>query len=130
MGRCTHLTIEEREEIMVLRRQGLGVRAIARALGRSPSTVSRELARNSCKRFYRASSAQRRSEGRGAACRSPRIPDDPALHAAVREAILEEMAAPSSASSAIGTQKGRSRVLPISSLRSWGCVRLVFLCWA
>ena len=88
MGRYTHLTIGEREEIMVLRRQGLGVRAIARALGRSPSTVSRELARNSCKRFYRASTAQARYEGRRASCVRPRRLSDPGLAALVQARIL------------------------------------------
>jgi DNA-binding NarL/FixJ family response regulator len=43
--RVRGLRFTEREEIAVLRAQGLGVRAIARVLGRSPSTVSRELRR-------------------------------------------------------------------------------------
>src|ERR1700730_11980723 len=42
-----YLSLAEREEIAVGRAAGLGVRAIAAALGRSPSTVCRELARNS-----------------------------------------------------------------------------------
>ena len=64
MGRYSHLTIEEREDVMCLRRQGKGVSEIARSIGRDKSTVSRELARNSCARFYRASTAQRRYEAR------------------------------------------------------------------
>ena len=106
MGRYRHLTIEEREEIMCLRRQGAGVRAIARAIGRSPSTVSRELARNSCKRFYRASSAQRRSEGRRAACRRPRVLDAPALCAAVQEAILERRWSPEEVAGRLALELG------------------------
>lgn len=39
------LSFQEREEISCRRAGGEGVRAIARALGRSPSTVSRELRR-------------------------------------------------------------------------------------
>src|SRR4051794_13331815 len=42
-GRC--LSVAEREEIAVLRAARVGVREIARRLGRHPSTVSRELAR-------------------------------------------------------------------------------------
>ena len=38
---------DERYEIARLRDAGLGVRAVARAIGRDPGTVSRELARNS-----------------------------------------------------------------------------------
>lgn len=45
-GRC--LSLIERERIRDLRRAGESLRAIARALGRPASTVSRELARNSC----------------------------------------------------------------------------------
>jgi IS30 family transposase len=39
------LDFAEREEIALLRAEGLGVRAIARAIGRDPSTISRELRR-------------------------------------------------------------------------------------
>jgi IS30 family transposase len=41
-----YLSLLERQRIAALRRQGLGVRAIAEHLGRAPSTVSRELRRN------------------------------------------------------------------------------------
>jgi len=57
MGR-RYLRFEEREEIMRLQASGLGVRAIAREIGRHPSTVSRELKRAVGVRGYRASMAQ------------------------------------------------------------------------
>jgi IS30 family transposase len=48
MGACySHLSYRERLAIMDGRRNGLGVRAIARGLGRDASTVSRELRRGS-----------------------------------------------------------------------------------
>src|SRR5205807_7214877 len=57
-----YLSFPEREEIAILRARGCGVREIARQLGRSPSTISRELRRNaaSCGGYleYRASIAQ------------------------------------------------------------------------
>ena len=56
-GRC--LSFSEREQIAMSRAAGLSVPAIAAQLGRSPSTISRELRRNreaGC--GYRASSAQ------------------------------------------------------------------------
>jgi IS30 family transposase len=59
-----YLSLAEREEIAVGRAAGLGVRQIAAALARSPSTVSRELARNSGPRGYRATVAQARAEQR------------------------------------------------------------------
>ena len=54
-GRC--LCFSEREEIALARARGDSVRAIARRLGRSPSTVSRELRRNADRRGYRATTA-------------------------------------------------------------------------
>lgn len=41
-----HLNREERDQFPSLRADGLGYQAIARALGRSPSTISRELRPN------------------------------------------------------------------------------------
>ena len=46
MSGGTHLRLEERERLAVLRATGLGVRAIAGQLGRAASTISRELQRN------------------------------------------------------------------------------------
>ena len=61
-----YLSFAEREEIALLRAQDIGVREIARRLGRSPSTVSRELTRNAATRSgkldYRASVAQWKAE--------------------------------------------------------------------
>ena len=45
-----YLSFVEREEIALLHAQRLGVREIARLLGRSPSTISRELRRNAATR--------------------------------------------------------------------------------
>ena len=61
-----YLSFAEREEIGLLSVQDLGVREIARRIGRSPSTVSRELRRNAATRGglleYRPSVAQWKSE--------------------------------------------------------------------
>ena len=68
-----YLSFSEREEIALLRAQGFGVRAIAREISRSPSTVSRELRRNAATRGakleYRAGVAQWKAE---LAARRPR----------------------------------------------------------
>jgi|GEM_PF-2848397 len=56
LGRC--LTFAEREEIAIARARGHGIRQIAHGLGRSPSTISRELARNvEGTKGYRATTA-------------------------------------------------------------------------
>lgn len=61
-----YLSFAEREEIALLKAQQLGVREIARQLGRSPSTISRELRRNAATRGgtlkYRATVAQWKAE--------------------------------------------------------------------
>lgn len=61
-----YLSFAEREEIALLRARRLGVRAIAREIGRAPSTISRELRRNAATRGgrleYRASIAQWKAE--------------------------------------------------------------------
>jgi IS30 family transposase len=64
-----HLTIEERAAISFLRIQGASIRAIARAVGRNPSTVKRELDRNFTPnregtRSYYPHSSQKRYEAR------------------------------------------------------------------
>jgi IS30 family transposase len=66
-----YLSFAEREEIAILHAQQLGVREIARRIGRAPSTISRELRRNASTRSnelaYRATTAQWHAERR--ACR-------------------------------------------------------------
>ncbi|WP_203927651.1 IS30 family transposase [Virgisporangium ochraceum] len=61
-----YLSFTEREEIAVLKARNVGVREIARRLGRDPSTISRELRRNAATRGakldYRASVAQWKAE--------------------------------------------------------------------
>lgn len=57
----THLTSEEREEIRAALSAKMSIRAIARLLGRSPSTISREVARNRGRRYYKAIDADRRA---------------------------------------------------------------------
>ena len=69
-----YLSFVEREEIAVLRAQGCGVREMAVQLGRSPSTVSRELRRNAATRTgtldYRATTAQWHADRRA---RRPKV---------------------------------------------------------
>lgn len=61
-----YLSFAEREEIGLLQAQSFSVREIARRLGRSPSTISRELTRNAATRSgrleYLASVAQWKTE--------------------------------------------------------------------
>lgn len=58
------LTSEERYALSALRKQGLSQAAIARSLGRHPSTISREVKRNTLWDGYRPSSAGEKTRGR------------------------------------------------------------------
>lgn len=71
-----HLSREERYTISVLRRKGDSRASIASAIGRSVSTINRELSRNSTDEGgYRYEHAQKLAKRRStqASCRSPRI---------------------------------------------------------
>jgi IS30 family transposase len=86
-----YLSFAEREEIAMLRACGGGVREIARQLGRSPSTISRELRRNAATRSgafaYRATTAQWHADVRA---RRPK-PAKLAVNAALRGYVQERL---------------------------------------
>ena len=67
----THMSIEERETLSLGLAQGYSLRTMARVLGRAPSTVSRESARNARGHPYRAGTAQHLAAARA---RQPRRP--------------------------------------------------------
>lgn len=100
MGQYKHLSVEEREDIMVSRSHGKSISEIARRIGRSKSTVSREIRRNSFPvgpgpgACYRASTAQRKYGRRRLACVRPRKMDDPELASLVVRMIVDERWSP------------------------------------
>lgn len=57
----SHYTLEERKYLQKLLEEGYGVRQIARALGRAPSSVSREINRNKGRKGYHHWQAQRQA---------------------------------------------------------------------
>jgi IS30 family transposase len=73
------LSLAEREEIAAGAAGGLGVRQIARQLGRAPSAVSRELARNRVSVGYRAWAADRMAQLRRARPRPAKLVACPVL---------------------------------------------------
>jgi IS30 family transposase len=86
-----YLSEEERIRLADLRRAGLGVRAIAAELGRSPSTISRELDRNHDPSTgqYRPFTAHRLAAERRARPRTGKIVDDSELRAFVSERLKQ-----------------------------------------
>ena len=58
----THLSIAEREEISRMLAAGQSIRSIAHTIDRAPSTLSREIRKNTKRQaLYRAVKAQRRA---------------------------------------------------------------------
>jgi IS30 family transposase len=93
-----YLRFEEREEIALLRAQGVGVREIARRIGRAPSTVSRELRRNAATRGgkleYRASVAQWKAELLARRPKTAKLAADPRLREYVQDRLSGVIAQP------------------------------------
>jgi IS30 family transposase len=83
----THITQEERYQIYALKKAGINQSKISEIIGRSPSTVSRELKRNQGLRGYRPHQAQLKSSERRAV-NARRV--DSAIWAFAREKLLEE----------------------------------------
>lgn len=84
-----HLTMEERDRIAQMKHQGASQEDIARALDRSPSTISRELQRNGSGGEYFAGEAQRRAERRRRERPFRRKMDDPQIKQAVCRGLAQ-----------------------------------------
>jgi IS30 family transposase len=93
-----YLSFAEREEISVCRAQGLGVREIARRVGRAPSTISRELRRNAATRSggleYRATTAQWHAERAARRPKTAKLATNAALRSYVQDRLAGAVAAP------------------------------------
>ena len=86
-----YLSFGEREEIAILHAQDHSVRGIARGLGRSPSTISRELRRNAATRggdlTYRATTAQWHADRRARRPKTAKLAANDALRRYVQERL-------------------------------------------
>jgi IS30 family transposase len=86
-----YLSFAEREEIAVLKAQGCGVCQIARRVGRSPSTISRELRRNAATRGglleYRATTAQWHADRRARRPKVAKLAGNDALREYVQDRL-------------------------------------------
>lgn len=92
------LTFVEREETALENARGAGVRAIAHKLGRSPSTISREIRRNSATRSghfdYRATSAQWHADLAARRPKASKLAGNPALRDYVQDRLAGLIATP------------------------------------
>jgi IS30 family transposase len=81
-----YLSLIEREQLRDYRRSGLSIRSIAEAMGRSPSTISRELRRNTVsERGYMPHTAHRLSVERRRRPRCPKLLGNDKLFGYVQE---------------------------------------------
>ena len=94
-----YLSLAEREELAILRVQGMGIREIARQVGRSTSTISRELRRNAATRSggleYRATVAQWHAERAARRPKPAKLAANAALRTYVQDRLSGVIAAPS-----------------------------------
>lgn len=90
-----YLSLQEREEIALGRAGGVGVREIARRIGRDPGTVSRELRRNRTlggnDRGYRAILAASYAERRARRPKTGKLAADPRLRDVVAQMLEQRM---------------------------------------
>ena len=93
-----YLSFAEREEIAILYARQIGVREIARRIGRAPSTVSRELRRNASTRSnelaYRASTAQWHAERRASRPKVSKLAANKQLRDYVQDRLAGQIARP------------------------------------
>jgi IS30 family transposase len=93
-----YLSFAEREEIAILRAQHVGAREIARQLGRSPSTISREVRRNAATRGgrleYRATTAQWHADQRAKRPKVARLAADQRLRDYVQQRLAGKITRP------------------------------------
>jgi len=89
------LSFAEREEIALLRAGGQGVREIARSIGRSPSTISRELRRitlspsRAHRHVYRASTAQADADAKAKRRKESKLATNLSLRREVQDRLKE-----------------------------------------
>jgi IS30 family transposase len=84
------LTTTEREEISRQLARGLSLRTISRTLGRAPSTLSREVARNGGRAMYRATMADRRAWRQSRRPKQCRLATRPALRRVVATKLARQ----------------------------------------
>jgi len=84
-----HLSLVEREEISRGVAAGESLRLLARRLGRAPSTLSREVARNGGRHRYRAHRADQAAWQRARRPQDCKLASNPTLRAIVEELLAE-----------------------------------------
>lgn len=108
MSHYHHLSIAEREILLVGHTKGKSLREIAREIGRPPSTVSRELRRNKLPgQEYSAVKAQETYQKRRKACRRHKLLSNAELQETVSRLFLEQQWSPEQISNRLRYENSR-----------------------
>lgn len=111
MSHYHHLSISEREKILVLRTEGKNLREIAGEIGRCVSTVSRELKRNRCgKQEYSAIEAEKKYRDRRKRCRRRKLLSNVEWQQLVRRLFLEEQWSPEQIANRLAYENSAFRI--------------------
>jgi len=111
MSHYQHLSIEEREKILVLRTEKKNLHSIAKEIGRDVSTISREISRNSkAHKEYSAATAQNKYRERRKKCRRIKLLEDVGLHDKVRRLFLDQQWSPEQISNRLAHENSPFRI--------------------
>lgn len=107
------LGLEEREKIYVMLEQGIGIRQIAREIGKPHATINREIKRNKIRKGkYVACKAQEKADKRGKAQRTKSPLKNPEIFLYVREHLRDYHWTPQQISGRIRLEKPGCSISP------------------
>ena len=111
MSHYHHLSMSEREKILILYTGKKSLHAISKAIGRSVSTVSRELKRNKGQnQAYSAIEAQEKYQKRRQRCKRTRLLDNTRLKDIVARLFLEHQWSPEQIANRLVYEKSAFRI--------------------
>lgn len=111
MSHYQHLSIEEREKILILHTEKKTLRRIAEETGRCVSTISRELKRNtSSNQGYSAVEAQKRYHKRRKKCRRIKLLENALLKRIVAHLFLNQQWSPEQIANRLTQEKNAFRI--------------------
>jgi len=111
MSHYTHLSIEERESLLLGIGEGKSIRKIAKELRRSPSTISRELKRNCKKReSYSPGKATKNYSKRRKNCCRQRILKNALAKELIQNLLLEQQWSPEQIDNRLKLEKNEIQV--------------------
>ena len=111
MSHYHHLSISEREKILVLRTEGKSFRSIATEMGRCVSTISREVKRNTLpKKRYSTIEAQKKYRNRRKKCRRHKLLSNAQFKEVVTRLFLEQQWSPEQISNRLRHENSTFRI--------------------